>query len=461
MITVTPFIYRGRQYRPLLVSEIMSATFELRTTKKSGYSTVFVRIQSPRLGINIRQSTHLKVPVRKWLLPTDSVARRHYAESPEGYNVFSKLERIRREINIRLAAGIHVTPDDVRLIVASTVLETDISRLNGGRASGIRPIPLNEYIEQYLTGMENGTRLSIHGKRFAKGSVDATRQAIKQFRNYQASKQVMLDFQDIDMKFYNDFVTYLQGRNYSINSIGKCINCIKNVLRAAESDGYNRFTYYRDHRFKAYSVNVDSIYLTREEIDRFMGVDLGNRRKCYEYARDIFYVGVCTAQRVSDYANISSRNMRKVNSGDKGKKGREFTTIEIIQKKTGNKVSIPVSASLDRVLQKYGWELPHIPESRLNKYIKEVGRLAGIDSPVEIVRTNGGISTKESLKKYELICTHTARRTGATLMYLSGMDIYDIMKITGHTSPAILKKYIKANDLDVARKIKSKYDYFD
>ena len=46
-------------------------------------------------------------------------------------------------------------------------------------------------------------------------------------------------------------------------------------------------------------------------------------------------------------------------------------------------------------------------------------------------------------------------------MYLSGMDIYDIMKITGHTSPAILKKYIKANDLDVARKIKSKYDYFD
>ena len=90
-----------------------------------------------------------------------------------------------------------------------------------------------------------------------------------------------------------------------------------------------------------------------------------------------------------------------------------------------------------------------------------MGRLAGIDSPVEIVRTNGGVSTKESLKKYELICTHTARRTGATLMYLSGMDIYDIMKITGHTSPAILKKYIKANDLDVARKIKSKYDYFD
>lgn len=439
----------------------MSATFELRTNKKSGYATVFVRIQSSRLGINIRQSTHLKVPVRKWQLPIDSVARRHYAESPEGYNVFSKLDRIGREINIRLAAGIPVTPNDVRLIVASTVLETDITRLNGKHYSGIRPIPLNEYIKQYITGMENGTRLSIHGKRYAKGSIDATRQAMKQFGEYQESKQVTLDFQDIDMKFYKDFVAYLQNKNYSINSIGKCINSIKNVLRAAESDGYNGFTFYRDHRFKAYSVNVDSIYLTREELDRFMNVDLGKRRKCYEYARDIFYVGVCTAQRVSDYANISSRNMRRLNAGDKGKKKNEFTTIEIIQKKTGNKVSIPVSASLERVLQKYGWELPRIPEPRLNKYIKEVGRLAGINSPVEIVRTNGGIARKVILEKHELICTHTARRTGATLMYLSGMDIYDIMKITGHTSPAILKKYIKASDLDVARKIKSKYDYFD
>lgn len=422
---------------------------------------MFVRIQSSRLGLNIRQSTHLKVPVRKWQLPIDSVARRHYAETAEGYDVFSKLEKIRREINIRLAAGIPVTPNDVRLIVASTVLETDISRLSGKLPSGIRPVPLNEYIEQYMTGMENGTRLSIHGKRFAKGSVDATRQAMKQFREFQDSRHVCLDFQDIDMNFYKEFVTYLQGRNYSINSIGKCINSIKNVLRAAESDGYNGFSYYRDHRFKAYSVNVDSIYLTREEIDRFMNADLSKRRKCYEYARDIFYVGVCTAQRVSDYANISSKNMRRISSGEKGKNSKEFITIEIIQKKTGNKVSIPVSASLDRVLRKYNWELPHIPEPRLNKYIKEVGRLAGIDSPVEIVRTNGGVARKESLKKYELICTHTARRTGATLMYLSGMDIYDIMKITGHTSPAILKKYIKANDLDVARKIKSKYDYFD
>lgn len=35
------------------------------------------------------------------------------------------------------------------------------------------------------------------------------------------------------------------------------------------------------------------------------------------------------------------------------------------------------------------------------------------------------------------------------------------MKITGHSSPATLKKYIKANELEVVYKIVDKYNYFD
>lgn len=57
--------------------------------------------------------------------------------------------------------------------------------------------------------------------------------------------------------------------------------------------------------------------------------------------------------------------------------------------------------------------------------------------------------------------SHTARRTGATLMYLAGMDIFDIMKVTGHTTPEMLKRYIKADQLDVVQKHTDKYDYFD
>ena len=76
-------------------------------------------------------------------------------------------------------------------------------------------------------------------------------------------------------------------------------------------------------------------------------------------------------------------------------------------------------------------------------------------------RLDSGAGLTEKIPKYKLIHSHTARRTGATLMYLSGMEIYDIMKVTGHSTPIMLKKYIKADQLEVVEKITDKYDYFD
>ena len=89
-----------------------------------------------------------------------------------------------------------------------------------------------------------------------------------------------------------------------------------------------------------------------------------------------------------------------------------------------------------------------------------MARKAGITQPVSIETTKGGVKKQESKEKCELVMSHTARRTGATLMYLAGVDIYDIMKITGHTTPEMLKKYIKADQLDVVQKLTDKYDYF-
>ncbi len=86
--------------------------------------------------------------------------------------------------------------------------------------------------------------------------------------------------------------------------------------------------------------------------------------------------------------------------------------------------------------------------------------MAGITEIVEINSVKGGKKRCETYEKCDLIVTHTARRTGATLMYLSGMDLYDICKITGHTSIKMLRKYIKADELDVVSKIIN-YDYFN
>lgn len=79
------------------------------------------------------------------------------------------------------------------------------------------------------------------------------------------------------------------------------------MLRAAESRGYPVNPAYKSTEFKAQSsIDVDTIYLTREEVERFEKVDLTQKEdgKNLELARDIFLVGVWTAQRVSDYNNL-------------------------------------------------------------------------------------------------------------------------------------------------------------
>ena len=80
-----------------------------------------------------------------------------------------------------------------------------------------------------------------------------------------------------------------------------------------------------------------------------------------------------------------------------------------------------------------------------------IAKKAGLTELVEIETTRGGTPKKEMVEKYKLVHTHTARRTGATLMYLAGIDIYDIMKVTGHSSPKMLKKYIKADSSKSSR----------
>lgn len=134
--------------------------------------------------------------------------------------------------------------------------------------------------------------------------------------------------------------------------------------------------------------------------------------------------------------------------------------ISITQKKTGAKVTIPCHPELKRILEKYNYNVPHLYDQKINDYIKVVAEKAGLDELVKVERIKAGKQTVEYVPKYKLVHTHTARRTGATLMYLDGMEVFDIMRITGHSTPLTLKKYIKADELEVAQKINRKYDYF-
>ena len=442
--------------------------------------------------------TNLYLPEENWnyyhSLEKDTAREAYLKKKTEFGKTIEKLKLIRKKIDSCGTDIDSVKIDDIinRVINAEVFEERERAeeekekkRLQKEEAEKRKKqMTLTKFIDQYIQDVKEGKRTTLaHGRTFVRGSRFSLANSLGHFKEFMADTGVTYDFQDVDLDCYANYKAWLMaqdiskdkdkdgkedGKNgkkekhvpvhYADNTIGGFIKKLKSVLRAAESRGYPVNPAYKSTEFKAQSsVDVDTIYLTREEVERFEKVDLSKKPdgKNLELARDIFLVGVWTAQRVSDYNNLKPENIKEVDNN-----GTPMTYLSIHQQKTGRLVEIPCNAKVRAILNKYPKGLPHLSDQKINKYIKDIGKMAKIDEVVEVKGSRGGQVIKEYYKKYELICTHTARRTCATLMYLDGIAIYDIMKVTGHKSVTTLEKYIRADKLEVAQKLVLQYDYF-
>jgi integrase len=95
----------------------------------------------------------------------------------------------------------------------------------------------------------------------------------------------------------------------------------------------------------------------------------------------------------------------------------------------------------------------------LNDYIKDVVKAAGIDELLEGKKYDAGTKRKVFGKypKYELITSHTCRRSFATNYYKS-IPTTVIMGITGHVKESTFLQYInKPKDRDENARLFMKY----
>ena len=464
----------------------------LGAINKNGLAQIKVRIQDRKSKTHIRMGTGLYINHTIWERRNDEKYLDRFVKNKDVINTLEAASEIRRAIDAAYNAGHLLNNDEVREVIHNIVYREEIAAAEAAeeekarQEAGENRMTLMKFIDKYIDEVSNGGRQTVNGTNYSPNTVKSIKQALTQFRNFCKWSKKEYDFDDIDMQFYYDFTAYLKKelkdrkgnvikKAYNVNSVGKCIKELKVVMYTAESEGHHKNDVWKDKRFKGTRIDVDSIYLTKDDLAAIQAADLSKYDKGHEWARDIFMVGVWTAQRVSDYNNISKDQIETHTKRwiedvpDPEHPGqtkpeirtREIMFINIRQQKTGAKVSIPVSSELRTILEKYDFQLPHLEDQVINRYLKDICKCAGLTEDVEIVETTGGNPVRVRKPKYELVHTHTARRTGATLMYLSGMDVYDIIKITGHTSPVMLRKYIKADKLEVIEKITERYNYFD
>lgn len=298
----------------------------------------------------------------------------------------------------------------------------------------------NEFAQK-LSFLKFVEQLTTNSNRKA-NTLKQWRQTLKKLQEFKQFSKTEVDFDNIDLDFYDRFLKYLIDRGFAKNTIGGFIKAIKIFMNEAVDRKHTGNLEYRNKKFKVMEEQVDKIYLSQAELLNIYGLDLSDNSRL-EKVRDLFIVACYTGLRFSDLILVKPENI--VNDGRQ---------IKIRTEKTSELVIIPLHKYVIEIIVKYKGNLPPvISNQKMNKYLKEIGEIAGIDETVKIAITKGGKTKTNLFPKFDLMTTHTARRSFSTNAYLMDIPSISIMKITGHRTERSFMKYIRISQEDNANKL--------
>jgi integrase len=230
------------------------------------------------------------------------------------------------------------------------------------------------------------------------------------------------------------------------NTINKHLGRLKAFMKWAGKRGYTESTAL--DRVSWARREPDVIALSAAELRALETLPLASGSRL-DKARAWFLLACYTGLRYSDLVSIQPQHLRPATD-------KLPTHLRLTAKKTRAVVNVPLSApALTIVSRLLAGELASVKSQPitnpvLNRFLKELGQLAGIDSPVEVIRYRGGIADVTTCPKYEKLTVHTARRTFVTLNLGKGMSAEFVMKLTGHTSYKSFQRYVNLTPQRVA-----------
>ncbi|PSR54058.1 hypothetical protein AHMF7605_11270 [Adhaeribacter arboris] len=268
----------------------------------------------------------------------------------------------------------------------------------------------------------------------AKGTVARYNVFLRHLEDFSSKYRYKVSFETINLHFFDLFKTYLvQDLKHTDNTLWVDFAALKTFMGWSFERGLHQNLTYK--KFKAPQKDVEIIYLTENELMTLYQVELPLGSKL-DKVRDVFCFGCFTGQRYSDIANLKRKDIKD-----------ERWTVRAV--KTDNTHYVPLNSFALSILNKYQLALRPLPvmsNQKTNEYLKELGKLVGIDEPTSLTKRRGNEKLTNTQPKYEFISTHTARRTFITLSLEKGMRPEVVMRISGHSNYSTFKKYIKISE---------------
>lgn len=295
---------------------------------------------------------------------------------------------------------------------------------------------LFELIQQFINN-----EVKFQGKNKSKNTLKTYQTSLNHLKGYSAHIKAPITYDDINLTFYSRYIDYLINQGLGVNSRGKEIKNLKTFMGEAVDRGYTTNDLRTNKKFHVSREDSESVYLTIQDIQTLYSHDFANNKRLAQI-RDLFVFNCSVGLRYSDLCSLKKEDIKW--------RGEDIF-IEKVTTKTKHSISIPCDEIASEILNRYkntATGLPYCPSNqKFNEYIKEVCKEAGL-------KEKGRLISNSNLELWEIISTHTARRSFATNRYLAGIPVVELMKFTGHRNERAFSGYLKLNHISATNRLK-------
>jgi integrase len=255
------------------------------------------------------------------------------------------------------------------------------------------------------------------------------------WQGFEAAQKQHLLLNEVNATAVEGFASYLlTEKGNTNNTIAKKQGFLKTFLIWATDEGLLQKGVPKIKKMK--SRKARHVALTEAELHQLESQPLST--PTLERVRDVFVFACYTGLRYSDLENLKPENILEQVS-DKGEIQR---TISLTMIKTRENLVVPLATQAYQILLKYKFQLPVISLQKSNDYIKLAAKEVGIELAVQQVRFRGSERLEVTKPKYEMITSHAARRTFATLSAIRGMNLIVLQRLLGHSDIQQTMDYI-------------------
>ena len=341
--------------------------------------------------------------------------------------------------------------------------------------------PLLPLFHKFIKHTETGKRLKKNGTRINADSIQNYKSVRINLERFIEKEQFDWRISDVAKlnkrefaseknywkKFYNAFTAYLYKKGCHDNYVGTNVKILRTFLNYLKHEkDFSTGDFHK--QFHVLKEDIEVLVISPDQL-KFLIHDANFDIELPEHLKKIkaiFVFGCTTGLRFSDIFLLSNKNFEK-NGADwylkvKSKKTKTYTAvklpdyaIEIYKKYRSNSNRVLLFKPISLI--------------NFNKHLKTIGKFAGFDAPLVLIREQRGKASKSISAKpipfYQKMSSHMMRRTAITTLLILGMPEHLVRKISGHSQTSnSFARYVHYaqsymdQEIDKVHKLLSTYD---